>query len=123
MAILKTHGKMKRRRRWRMEGWMFPNRDGGLRCPASLQKPWRECLAAAEIHERFTVHGLRRTFVDLARRARVDGVVTHSLKRLRATYGHERVNVISRHHLIKNKRATGRPQDLLDVEQLLRVKK
>jgi integrase len=31
------------------------------------------------VEERFTVHGLRRTFVDLARRARVDGVVTRSL--------------------------------------------
>lgn len=79
MAILKIHGKMKRRHRWRVEGWMFPNRDGGLRCPASLRKPWLECLAAAEIDERFTVHGLRRTFVDLARRAKVDGVVTRSL--------------------------------------------
>jgi integrase len=63
----------------RVEGWMFPNRDGGLRCPASLRKPWLECLEAAGIDERFTVHGLRRTFVDLARRAKVDGVVTRSL--------------------------------------------
>ena len=31
------------------------------------------------VDERFTVHGLRRTFVDLARRARIDSAVTRSL--------------------------------------------
>src|SRR4029077_8010340 len=30
-------------------------------------------------NRRFTIHGLRRTFVDLARRARVDSVVTRAL--------------------------------------------
>jgi integrase len=37
------------------------------------------CLKSAGIEERFTVHGLRRTFVNLARRAKVDSVVTRSL--------------------------------------------
>jgi integrase len=58
---------------------MFPSSTGGLRCPSSLHKPWLACLRAAGIKDRFTVHGLRRTFVDLARRARVDSVVTRSL--------------------------------------------
>ncbi len=58
---------------------MFPSRTGGPRRPSSLQKPWLACLKAAQIEGRFTVHGLRRTFVDLARRARVDGVVTRAL--------------------------------------------
>jgi hypothetical protein len=39
-------------------------------CPGRLVRPGKE---------RFTVHGLRRTFVDLARRAKVDSVVTRSL--------------------------------------------
>ena len=79
MAILKEQGLMPGRRRRRSRGWMFPSSTGGLRCPSSLHKPWLACLQATQIAERFTVHGLRRTFVDLARRARVDGVVTRSL--------------------------------------------
>jgi hypothetical protein len=58
---------------------MFPSSTGGLRCPSSLHKAWLTCLHDAKVEGRFTVHGLRRTFVDLARRARVDGVVTCSL--------------------------------------------
>jgi hypothetical protein len=40
--------------------------------------------------------------------------------RVTATYGGEAVPVISRHHLIANKRACGRPQDLVDAELLER---
>jgi integrase len=58
---------------------MFPNSLGRLRSPSSLQKAWRHCLDFAKVKERFTVHGLRRTFVDLSRRAKVDPVVTRSL--------------------------------------------
>jgi hypothetical protein len=36
-----------------------------------------------------------------------------------ATYGDQTLRVIGREHLIQNKRASGRPQDLLDVELLL----
>lgn len=35
-------------------------------------------------------------------------------------YADQTIPVISREHLIKNKRASGRPQDLLDVERLAR---
>jgi integrase len=79
MAILLEYRGGKRRGRPRRRGWMFPTSTGGLRSAGSLTKAWRECLKAAGIEERFTVHGLRRTFVDLARRARVDSVVTRSL--------------------------------------------
>ena len=78
MAILRAHGHSGARRP-RTSGWMFPSRTGGPRCPSSLHKAWLACVRAAGIEGRFTVHGLRRTFVDLARRARVDGVVTRSL--------------------------------------------
>jgi integrase len=78
MAILSEHRLTARGRR-RDRGWMFPSSTGGLRCPSSLHKAWVTCLRAAKIEGRFTVHGMRRTFVDLARRARVDGVVTRSL--------------------------------------------
>ena len=79
MAILEEHREHRRPGRARRRGWMFPTSTGTLRCPNSLHKAWRECLTAAGIHERFTVHGLRRTFVDLARRGQVDAVVTRSL--------------------------------------------
>jgi hypothetical protein len=38
--------------------------------------------------------------------------------RAETTYGGEVVPVIGREHLIRNKRASGRPQDLLDLEVL-----
>jgi hypothetical protein len=78
MAILSEHRQTARHSR-RVRGWMFPSSTGGLRCPSSLHKAWVSCLRSAKIEGRFTVHGMRRTFVDLARRARVDGVVTRSL--------------------------------------------
>jgi hypothetical protein len=40
--------------------------------------------------------------------------------RTETKYAEEAVPVIGRHHLIQNKRATGRPQDLLDLEILER---
>lgn len=42
--------------------------------------------------------------------------------RFQTTFGSVPVFVISRHHLIANKRATGRLQDLADAEQLERTK-
>jgi integrase len=60
-------------------GWLFPSEAGGLRTPGGLWKAWQACLKASKIGERFTVHGLRRTFNDLTRRAGVDGVVIKSL--------------------------------------------
>jgi integrase len=61
------------------DGWAFPSEKGTLRTPGGLWKAWRVCLRAAGITERFTIHGLRRTFNDLTRRAGVDGVVIRSL--------------------------------------------
>jgi integrase len=58
------------------DGWVFPSETGGLRYPGAL---WRACLKASRIEQRFTIHGLRRTFNDLTRRAGVDAVVTKSL--------------------------------------------
>jgi integrase len=79
LAILIAHRDAGRPWRPRRSGWMFPNSQGRLRAPSSLQKAWRHCLDFAKVKERFTVHGLRRTFVDLSRRAKVDPVVTQSL--------------------------------------------
>jgi integrase len=61
------------------DGWVFPSETGTLRTPGGLSKAWQACLKEAKIAERFTVHGLRRTFNDLSRRAGVDAVITKSL--------------------------------------------
>ena len=73
------------------KGWVFPSSTGTLRASSSVQKAWKVCCEAAGITRRFTPHGLRRTFNDLARRAGVEAVVTKSLtvhvtERMRAHY-------------------------------------
>jgi integrase len=60
-------------------GWVFPSDNGRLRTPSSMWKAWQVCLKAIGFQGHFTVHGLRRTFNDLARRAGVDAVVTKSI--------------------------------------------
>lgn len=62
------------------DGWCFPGLTGALRTPGSLWKAWQGCMASIGMaDQRFTVHGLRRTFNDLARRAGVDGIITRSI--------------------------------------------
>lgn len=50
----------------------------------------------------------------------IDGVrfETAWKNRTRASFGSVRVNLIARRDLIRNKRASGRPRDLLDLEAL-----
>ncbi len=50
----------------------------------------------------------------------IDGVSFQEAWRDRqeTSYSDQRVPVIGREHLIRNKRSTGRPQDLLDAEEL-----
>ncbi len=50
-------------------------------CPRTLLSEDSSCRCLKEIGmtERFTVHGLRRTFNDLMRRAGADGIVTRAL--------------------------------------------
>ena len=86
--------------------------SAGTRGPALLGRALEglACLKAAGITERFTIHGLRRTFNDLSRRAGVDAVVIRSLtghvtEKMRAHYStvsldEKRVAVASVHRLI-----------------------
>ena len=61
-------------------GWVFPSvRAGKLRGSNSMAKAWRTCLEKAGITERFTPHGLRRTFNDMLRRAKVDPIIAKAL--------------------------------------------
>lgn len=57
-------------------GWCFPSTSGTLRTPSSLQRAFASCRKAARIDKRFTPHGLRRRFNDLARLAGVDPITT-----------------------------------------------
>ncbi|MCG8418456.1 MAG: hypothetical protein MJE77_10990 [Proteobacteria bacterium] len=61
------------------EGWMFPTRVGTLRAVSSLAKAFKLCNRRAGITGRFSVHGLRYTFTDNLRFARVDPVVRREL--------------------------------------------
>lgn len=62
------------------DGWVFPSKNGKLFLGTnSLSKAWKACLKAAGIGERFTVHGLRKTFNDVTRRAKVDPLVIKSI--------------------------------------------
>jgi len=55
--------------------------------------------------------------------ASIDGVTFAEAwpERSRTEYGGQAVAVISRRHLEQNKRASGRAQDLADLEQLARI--
>ena len=58
--------------------WVFPKEDGGLHRGYPLMKPLQRACKAAGIGIRFTQHGLRRTWNDLARR-HVDGAVVRAI--------------------------------------------
>jgi integrase len=61
-------------------GWVFPSvRTGKLRGASSMKGAWMTCLEAVGITDRFTPHGLRRTFNDMLRRAQVDPVIAKAL--------------------------------------------
>lgn len=80
-AVLKEHRKwlLKRQNTGLRQGWVFPSLNDNLKTPGSLKKTWVGCLKKIGVKERFTVHGLRRTFNDLTRRAGADGIVTRAL--------------------------------------------
>jgi integrase len=76
-------------------GWVFPTygkrpkgsrvgtpRPVALRHPSCLHKSLRKLLKLAEVKHHVTVHGLRRTHIDVLREAGVDPAVEH------ATVGH-----------------------------------
>lgn len=58
---------------------LFPAELGGFRGANVLQKPFRACAKAAGLGKRFTPRGMRRTFNDVARRAKLEGIVIKSV--------------------------------------------
>jgi integrase len=79
--ILKEHRQwlVRRQNPGLAAGWVFPSLRGSLKTPGTLTKTWEGCLKAIGVKERFTVHGLRRTFNDLTRLAGTDGLVIRAL--------------------------------------------
>lgn len=70
---------------------LFPAEDGRLRSEHLLRKPFARVGALVGLPLRFTPHGLRRTFNDLARAAQVESLVMlsisgHLTERMRAHY-------------------------------------
>ena len=62
------------------KAWVFPSRVGKLRkSTSSVGKAWDRCLAELALPHRVTPHGLRHTFTDLMRHARLNGVLARSL--------------------------------------------
>jgi integrase len=58
---------------------LFPSEEGRFRSEHVLRKPFARVAALVGLPLRFTPHGMRRTFNDLARAARVESLVTRSI--------------------------------------------
>jgi integrase len=58
---------------------LFPSVTGGFRAPSVLNKPFADVGEQIGLGKKFTQRGLRRTFNDLARVAKVHDVVTRSI--------------------------------------------
>ena len=58
---------------------LFPPVTGGYRSPTVLNKPFAEVSEAIGLGYAFTQSGMRRTFNDLARAAKVEALVTRSI--------------------------------------------
>ena len=58
---------------------LFPTEDGGFRSESSLKKAFAEVGRLIGLKKKFTPRGMRRTFNDLARAAKVESLVTKSI--------------------------------------------
>jgi integrase len=58
---------------------LFPRNDGGFRSESALKKAFAEVGRAIGLKKKFTPRGMRRTFNDLARAAKVESLVTKSI--------------------------------------------
>jgi len=58
---------------------LFPSVTGGYRSPSVLNKVFDEVAREIGLTMRFTQRGMRRTFNDIARAAKIEGIVTRSI--------------------------------------------
>jgi hypothetical protein len=108
-----------------LDVWVRPDRENAVRILRSLQAFGAPSEAVTE--DDFATPGI--TFqigiepvrIDII--TAVDGLVFELAweNRIRSEYGGEPVSVLSRDDLIRNKRASARPQDLADIAALERL--
>ncbi len=80
MAVLKWHANTQLVTPQQAESeLLFPAVTGGYRAPTVLNKPFAEVSDAIGLGYHFTQSGMRRTFNDLARAAKVEAIVTRSI--------------------------------------------
>ncbi|HLK36699.1 MAG TPA: tyrosine-type recombinase/integrase [Polyangiaceae bacterium] len=58
---------------------LFPSVIGGFRSPSVLNKPFADVAERVSLGKKFSQRGLRRTFNDLARHAKVEDIVKKSI--------------------------------------------
>lgn len=72
--------------------WVFPSASGWPIYASTLRTPLKRALAAAGVTQRFTLHGFRRTFNNLARQAAsslvVRSITGHGSDRMFEHYSH-----------------------------------
>jgi len=117
---LAVHGKIRATRD--LDIWVRPDAENSRRVLAALQDfgaPLQD-LSEADLNQPGTVFqiGVAPLRIDIL--TAIDGVDFSEAwpDRAEARYEDQHVNVLSRTHLIKNKQATGRKQDLADLEWL-----
>jgi len=105
-----------------LDVWTEPGPDNAARVLEALRRfgaPLHE-LTAAHLARPGTVFqiGVAPNRIDVV--TGIDGVEFPEAwtERAETTYGDQQVPVIGRHHLVQNKRASARPQDLLDLSIL-----
>ena len=105
-----------------MDVWVRPSADNApriLRALAAFGAPLHD-LSERDLVEPGLIFqiGVAPVRIDII--TEIDGVdfVDAWIDRVKATLGGIAVPVLSRHHLIANKKASGRLQDLADVERL-----
>ena len=108
-----------------LDVWIEPDPANAEKAYAALEKfgaPLRE-LTARDLQTSGLVFqiGIAPNRIDVL--TSIDGVSFRDAWRDRqeTSYSDQTVPVIGREHLIRNKRSTGRPQDLLDAQELERV--
>ena len=104
--------------------WVEPHSDNAQRVYAALQNfgaPTQD-ITTADLSSQDLIYqiGMPPNRIDIL--TGIDGVVFSDAwsGRDETTYGDQPIHVIGHAHLVQNKRASGRPQDLIDLELLER---
>lgn len=76
---------------------LFPSVFGGFRAPSVLNKPFADVAERIGLGKKFTQRGLRRTFNDLARAAKIETIVTKKIS------GHQTDAMVERYSTVRVK--------------------